>query len=109
MQQSVANARLFAVLALTLAFLVHGINVRFGLHLQNLLGTFVLILLLSIAVAGCLSILNVPGFRGGDGGKNLRFDKIWEGTSLRANGLVTGLYAIMWLVLINLRLFGHKI
>jgi len=95
-QQSVANARLFAVLALTLAFLVHGINVRFGLRLQNLLGTFVLILLLSIAIAGCLSILNVPGFRGGDSGKNLRLDKIWDGTSLRANGLVTGLYAIMW-------------
>lgn len=43
-------------------------------------------------------MLNVPGFRGGDGGNNLRLDKIWEGTSLRANGLVTGLYAIMWWV-----------
>ncbi|KLO09420.1 amino acid transporter [Schizopora paradoxa] len=95
-QQNVTNARLFAVLALTLAFLAHGISVRVGLRLQNLLGTFVLVLLLCIAISGGLSILKFPGFEGGDGGKNFQLDRIWEGTSLRANGLVTGLYAIMW-------------
>lgn len=91
--------RLFAILAISSAVILHGTQARFGLRLQNALGIFMVAVLAFIALAGLFNLADIPGFRGGDGGKALRWDEMWRGTRLDANGLVVGVYTVAWCVL----------
>ncbi|KLO05674.1 amino acid transporter [Schizopora paradoxa] len=93
---TLTNTRSIGVLALTSAFLIHATNLKFGLRLQNALGIFVLGVLFFIALAGILNLLGAPGFKQGDGGKNLQWDNLWTGTRLEANGFVIALYNVIW-------------
>lgn len=52
-----------------------------------------------IALAGILNLLGAPGFKQGDGGKNLQWDNLWTGTRLEANGFVIALYNVIWYAL----------
>ena len=81
---------------MTLAFLTHAISVPFGLRLQNALGFFMLAVLLFIAFVGILCLLRVPGVIESDGAPNLTWDKMWEGSRYDANGLISGLYGVIW-------------
>ena len=62
------------------------------------------LVLLFVALAGLFHLIGVPGFSGVDpsrqgsfaAGGNLDWDAIWEGTRIDANGIVTGLYNVIW-------------
>lgn len=92
------NTRLLGVLALTFVFVLHSTRLTWGLRLQNTLGLCKLVLLLSIALAGMLSLADVPGFRTDDAHKAHNFDsgRVWEGTHVQANAFVTALYSVIW-------------
>ncbi|KLO05675.1 APC amino acid permease [Schizopora paradoxa] len=93
---TLTNTRSIGVLALTSAFLIHGTNLKLGLRIQNFLGFFMLGVMYFIALAGIFNLLGVPGFKNGDGGKNLQWDNLWKGSRLEANGFVIGLYNVIW-------------
>lgn len=93
---TLTNTRSIGVLALTAAFLTHAMNLKLGLRIQNALGFFMLGVLGFIALAGIFNLLGVPGFEKGDGGKNLKWDNLWTGSRIEANGFVIGLYNVIW-------------
>ncbi|KAF9446624.1 APC amino acid permease [Macrolepiota fuliginosa MF-IS2] len=93
------NTRLVAFSCLTFICLIHGTALKWGLRLQNTLGTFKLVILSLIACSGILSLIGVPGFQVRDDyekPQNYEWDKFWEGSGTGANAFVAGLYAIIW-------------
>lgn len=93
------NQRAVSLTCITFVLIIHGTALNWGLRLQNVLGTFkiVLLLLLSFAgiavLAGCINIDPKPD----------NFSHLFEGTNSNANAIVTGLYAVIWFAFFSLR------
>ena len=72
-----------------------------GLRLQNTLGFFKLLILMSIVVIGMAHLAGVPGFElKGDVEvpDNFRWSKLWEGSGNGATAFVMGIYNVVWWV-----------
>ncbi|KAK4953041.1 methionine permease [Elasticomyces elasticus] len=85
------NQRGIGLACITTAFLIHGLALKWGLRLQNLLGVIKLIIILIIVVAGWAALggaLKVPNPH--------NFDNAFEGTTGSAYGVVTALYNVIW-------------
>ncbi|RMD41295.1 hypothetical protein DV735_g3842, partial [Chaetothyriales sp. CBS 134920] len=86
------NQRGVGLACLTAAFLIHGTALKWGLRLQNLLGTIKIIILLIIIIAGFVAL----------GGhikidpKPDNFSNAFSGTTGSAYGVVTALYNVIW-------------
>ena len=82
-----------------MSFIVHSCFMTAGLRLQNTLGIFKLLILISIVITGIAHLSGVPGFElKGDVEvpDNLRWSKMWEGSGNGATAFVTGLYNVIW-------------
>ena len=72
-----------------------------GLRLQNTLGFFKLIVLMSIVIIGMGHLVGIPGFElKGDVEvpDNLRWSELWKGSGNGATAFVTGIYNVIWWV-----------
>lgn len=101
------NTRFFAFICVTFCFVVHGTFLKFGVHLQNTLGVFKLVILSAISILGLLCLAGVPGFSVRDGydvPDNFRWETFWEGSNKSPNAFVTGLYNVIWSSILFLRL-----
>ncbi|KAE9363144.1 amino acid transporter [Stipitochalara longipes BDJ] len=85
------NQRGVGLACVTSAFLIHGLALKWGLRLQNLLGVIKLLILLLIIVSGFAAL-----------GGHLKIDKpdnfsnAFAGTTGSAYGIVTALYNVIW-------------
>jgi amino acid transporter len=85
------NQRGIGLACITTAFLIHGLALKWGLRLQNLLGIFKLVIILIIVVSGWAALggaLKIP--------RPDNFSNAFEGTTRSAYGVVTALYNVMW-------------
>lgn len=89
------NTRLVGVLAITVAFLLHGTRLNWGLRVQNVLGIFILFVMVFIILAG-FSVVAFPGLLSVERTDNLEWSKLWIGTRIEANAFVTALYNVSW-------------
>lgn len=85
------NQRGVGLACITAAFLIHGLALKWGLRLQNLLGMIKLIIILIIVVAGWAALGGALEIE-----KPHNFDNAFEGTTGSAYGVVTALYNIIW-------------
>ncbi|KAK0555840.1 hypothetical protein OC845_000097 [Tilletia horrida] len=77
---------------LTFCLLIHSFALKWGLRLQNLLGTFKVFILLFIACSGFAALAGHT--RLPEQPKN--FHNAFEGTTADAYGIVTALYNVIW-------------
>ncbi|KAH8820255.1 amino acid/polyamine transporter I [Xylogone sp. PMI_703] len=85
------NQRGVGLACITAAFLIHGLALKWGLRLQNFLGTIKLIVLLLIIFSGFAALgghLKIE--------KPHNFDNAFSGTTGSAYGVVTALYNVIW-------------
>ncbi|KAI5835476.1 amino acid transporter [Schizophyllum commune Tattone D] len=85
------NQRGIGLACITVAFLIHGLALKWGLRLQNILGVIKLIILLIIIIAGFAALgghLKID--------KPNNFDNAFSGTTGSAYGVVTALYNVIW-------------
>ena len=85
------NQRGVGLACVTTAFLVHGLALKWGLRLQNLLGLIKLIVIIIIVVAGWAALGGALKVE-----KPHNFDNAFEGTTGSAYGVVTALYNVIW-------------
>ncbi|KAF9652380.1 amino acid transporter [Thelephora ganbajun] len=93
------NVRGIAFGCLTVSFIMHSCFMTAGLRLQNTLGFFKLLILISIVVTGMAHLAGVPGFElkaDAEVPDNLQWSKLWEGSGNGATAFVTGLYNVIW-------------
>ncbi|KAI8931087.1 hypothetical protein NX059_012098 [Plenodomus lindquistii] len=85
------NQRGVGLACITTAFLIHGLALKWGLRLQNLLGIIKLGIILLIVVCGWIAL---------GGGLKIdkpnNFDNAFKGTTGSAYGVVTALYNVIW-------------
>lgn len=85
------NQRGIGLACITFCLVVHSLNVRLGLFLQNTLGVFKIAVLLVIIVSGWVGLsghLRVP--------KTDNFDNAFSGTEPTGYGIVNALYNVIW-------------
>ncbi|KAI9727000.1 MAG: hypothetical protein M1834_008582 [Cirrosporium novae-zelandiae] len=85
------NQRGIGLACITAAFLIHGLALKWGLRLQNVLGTIKLLILLLVVFSGFAALgghLKIE--------KPHNFDNAFEGTSASPYGVVTALYDVIW-------------
>lgn len=83
--------RLIGFAAITFTFLIHGTRVRWGLWLQNVLGTLKVIILVFVIITGFIALgghLKVP--------KPDNFSNAFEGTTASASSFCLSLYNVIW-------------
>jgi hypothetical protein len=88
------NQRGIGLACITSAFLIHGLALKWGIRLQNLLGFIKVIIILVIVVCGWVALaghLKLP-----KGKKPHNFTNAFEGTTGSAYGVVTALYNVIW-------------
>lgn len=86
------NQRAVGIACITAAFLIHGLALKWGLRLQNLLGGIKLIILLIIIISGFVALGGHTRLE-----KQPRnFDNAFAGTTASAYGIVTALYNVIW-------------
>ncbi|KAK0710716.1 high affinity methionine permease [Lasiosphaeris hirsuta] len=88
------NQRGIGLACITSAFLIHGCALKWGIRLQNLLGTIKVGIILVIVVAGWVALaghIKLP-----EDQKPHNFTKAFEGTTGSAYGVVTALYNVIW-------------
>ncbi|KAF1979462.1 amino acid transporter [Bimuria novae-zelandiae CBS 107.79] len=85
------NQRGIGLACITTAFLIHGLALKWGLRLQNLLGIIKLGIILLIVVAGWAALGGALKID-----KPNNFDHAFEGTTGSAYGVVTALYNVIW-------------
>lgn len=88
------NQRAIGVACITFAFIMHSMFMKWGLRLQNALGTFKVVILLLIAFSGFGALaghIKLP-----EDEKPHNFSNAFEGTSSNANAFVVGLYNVIW-------------
>ena len=93
------NTRLAAFASLTSICLIHGTLLKLGLHLQNTLGAFKLLVLALISIFGILCLAGVKGIQVRDEydrPNNFTWDNFWEGSGTGAAAFVNGLYNVIW-------------
>ena len=99
MEGTTSNVRQIAFGCVTVSFIVHSCFMTTGLRLQNALGFFKLLILISIVIAGIAHLAEVPGFElKGDVEvpDNLQWSRLWKGSGNGATAFVTGLYSVIW-------------
>lgn len=84
------NQRGIGLACITTAFLIHGLALKWGLRLQNLLGIIKLAIILLIVVSGWAALGGALKIE-----KPHNFDHAFEGTT-GAYGVVTALYNVIW-------------
>ncbi|PPR03657.1 hypothetical protein CVT24_007771 [Panaeolus cyanescens] len=97
------HTRLVAFCCLTFVCFIHGTCLKWGLRVQNTLAAFKLVVLALISFSGILSLAGVPAFRVKpeyEQPDNFRWHKFWEGSGTGMNAFVSGLYNVIWQVLI---------
>ncbi|KAL2151718.1 hypothetical protein VTH82DRAFT_6816 [Thermothelomyces myriococcoides] len=88
------NQRGIGLACITAAFLIHGTALKWGIRLQNFLGTIKVIVILIIVVSGWVALsgrLKLP-----EDEKPHNFTNAFEGTTGSAYGVVTALYNVIW-------------
>jgi amino acid transporter len=88
------NQRGIGLACITAAFLIHGTALKWGIRLQNVLGTIKVIVILIIVVAGWVALaghLKLP-----EDQRPHNFANAFEGTTGSAYGVVTALYNVIW-------------
>jgi amino acid transporter len=85
------NQRGVGLCCITAAFLIHGLALKWGLRLQNLLGAIKLIIILIIVVSGWAALGGALKIEKPD-----NFTNAFEGTTGSAYGVVTALYNVIW-------------
>jgi amino acid transporter len=86
------NQRGIGLACVTAAFLIHGLALKWGLRLQNVLGVIKLIIILIIVVAGWAALAGKVKVDP----KPDNFSHAFEGTTNSAYGVVNALYNAMW-------------
>lgn len=86
------NQRGVGLACITAAFLIHGLALKWGLRLQNLLGIIKIIVVLIIVVAGWIALAGHVKLDK----KPDNFTNAFEGTTGSAYGVVTALYNVIW-------------
>ena len=93
------NVRGMAFGCVTVSFIVHSCFMTTGLRLQNTLGFFKLLILISVVIVGMAHLAGIPGFKLREDVEvpdNLQWSKLWEGSGNGATAFVTGLYNVIW-------------
>lgn len=86
------NQRGIGLACVTAAFLIHGLALKWGLRLQNLLGVIKLLILLLIVFSGFAALAGHVKIE-----KPHNFDHAFAGTeNASAYGVVTALYSVIW-------------
>ncbi|KAF2027847.1 amino acid transporter [Setomelanomma holmii] len=85
------NQRGVGLACITTAFLIHGLALKWGLRLQNLLGVIKLAIILLIVVSGWAALGGALKID-----KPHNFDNAFKGTTGSAYGVVTALYNVIW-------------
>nr|OQO19725.1 hypothetical protein B0A51_13491 [Rachicladosporium sp. CCFEE 5018] len=85
------NQRGVGLACITAAFLIHGLALKWGLRLQNLLGVIKLCIILIIVVAGWAALGGALKIE-----KPHNFGNAFEGTTGSSYGVVTALYNVIW-------------
>ncbi|EFX05089.1 high affinity methionine permease [Grosmannia clavigera kw1407] len=88
------NQRGIGLACITSAFLIHGLALKWGLRLQNLLGSIKLVVIVIIVIGGWIALaghVKVP-----EDEKPHNFRHAFEGTTGSAYGVVTALYNVIW-------------
>lgn len=85
------NQRGIGFACITVAFLVHATEMKWGLRLQNILGVLKLVIILIIVVGGIMTLSSRPPGRAME-----NFKKPWGGSRPSAYGVVTALYSVIW-------------
>ncbi|OAT07518.1 high affinity methionine permease [Blastomyces gilchristii SLH14081] len=85
------NQRGVGLACITAAFLIHGLAMKWGLRLQNLLGIIKLLVIIVIVVAGWAALGGALKVE-----KPNNFENAFEGTTGSAYGVVTALYNVIW-------------
>ncbi|KAF9734173.1 high affinity methionine permease [Paraphaeosphaeria minitans] len=85
------NQRGIGLACITTAFLIHGLALKWGLRLQNLLGVIKLAIILLIVVSGWAALGGALKID-----KPHNFDNAFKGTTGSAYGVVTALYNVIW-------------
>ncbi|KLT39208.1 high affinity methionine permease [Cutaneotrichosporon oleaginosum] len=83
--------RLIGFAGITFCFLLHGTRLRWGLYLQNVLGTLKILILLVVVITGFVALgghLKVP--------KPNNFSNAFEGTTASASSFCLSLYNVVW-------------
>lgn len=86
------NQRGVGLACITAAFLIHGLALKWGLRLQNLLGIIKIAVVLIIVVAGWVALAGHVKLDK----KPDNFTNAFEGTTGSAYGVVTALYNVIW-------------
>ncbi|KAJ7691047.1 APC amino acid permease [Mycena rosella] len=93
------NTRLTALLCITFSTVMIGVFSKWGVRLQNTLGTFKFGILAGIAALGLLSLAGVPGLAVRpeyEVPRNFAWRAFWAGGKSDPNSLVTALYNVIW-------------
>lgn len=88
------NQRGLGLVCITVAFIIHGTALKWGLRLQNFLGGIKIIIILIIVISGWVALsgrLQLP-----EDEKPHNFYNAFEGTTGSAYGVVTALYNVIW-------------
>jgi len=91
--------RFIAFICITFCLVMHGVFLKWGLRLQNVLGLFKLVILFSIPLTGILHVIGAPGFElrdGVDEPRNFEWETFWEGSGTGPNALITGITNVIW-------------
>jgi amino acid transporter len=86
------NQRAIGLACVTVAFLIHGTALKWGLRLQNVLGMLKIMILLIIIIAGFCAL----GGRLQIDEKPNNFTNAFEGTTSSSYGIVMALYNVIW-------------
>ncbi|ORY63341.1 amino acid permease [Pseudomassariella vexata] len=86
------NQRGVGLTCITFAFLVHGLFLKWGMRLQNVLGSIKIIIILIMVVAGWVALAGHAKLEE----KPNNFHDAFEGTTGSAYGVVTALYNVIW-------------
>ncbi|KAL4893853.1 amino acid permease-domain-containing protein [Aspergillus ambiguus] len=86
------NQRGIGLACITVAFLIHAVAVKWGLHLQNLLGIVKLVIILFVVVCGWVALAGHMHIE--DPPHNFR--NAFEGTTGSGYGIVMALYNVIW-------------
>jgi len=89
------NQRGIGMACLTVAFLIHGTALKWGLRLQNVLGTIKVFIIVIIVIGGWVALAGHLKIPEGEPMPD-NFSNAFEGTTGSAYGVVTALYNVIW-------------
>lgn len=101
-QPSTLLLRLTSFAVITATLLLHGITLKWGLRVQNILGAFKLFILAIIIATGLAVFRNgIPSSAGMNGGSSqwrgrANFRNVWDGTILNPSSICLALNSVIW-------------